>query len=434
MPQEVIQISLRNPLIKILTLVLLLGAGVWSYFAVRWYIGNTLAEYFNPAEGGLIDANRATSLAPSDPMTHWRMAQVAQKNLPLDQQAQAVAEYEKAVSLSPYDYRYWMTLGTAHEQAGDPVKAEQALKRAVALAPAYAYPHWFLGNLYIRNARYDEAFAELRLAAAADQNFQGQLFNLIWEVHSDDLEAAKKAAGPDSATRASFALYLVGRSLFDQGLRVWNGMSSEEKKAAAATAGQIIFTLNSAHRFHDSLQVWNDISAERYHGKIAQIFDGGFEEPVEYGRNGMFGWQVSSHPEIQIGIDPGRRHEGARSLRLLFGVRNDFGGVIVKQLVPVEPRTQYDFEYYIATEKLVTGGPPQIQILDAADETALTSSPTAATDTNQWSRVSLSFKTGDKTEAILVNIMRVSCGTKEAAVCPIFGSVWYDDFSIKRRN
>src|SRR6185369_3090487 len=131
MPQEVLQVNVRNPLIKILLLLLLRGAGVWSYFAVRWYSGNTLAEYFNPAEGGLIDANRATSLAPSDPMTHWRMAQVAQKNLPLDKQAEAVAEYEKAVSLSPNDYRYWMTLGTAHEQAGDPVKAEQALKRAV---------------------------------------------------------------------------------------------------------------------------------------------------------------------------------------------------------------------------------------------------------------------------------------------------------------
>src|ERR1041385_6402279 len=55
-----------------------------------------------------------------------------------------------------------MALGIAQEQAGDPAKAEQALKRAVALAPAYAYPHWYLGNLLLRNNRYDEAFAELQ--------------------------------------------------------------------------------------------------------------------------------------------------------------------------------------------------------------------------------------------------------------------------------
>jgi Tetratricopeptide repeat len=433
MPHEVIQVSVRNPLIKILLILLLLAAGVWSYFAVRWYIGNTLAEYFNPAEGGLDVARRAASLAPTDPLTHWRMAQVSQTNLPLDQQAETVAEYEKAVSLSPYDYRYWMSLGTAHEQAGDSAKAEQALKRAVALAPAYAYPHWYLGNLYVRNGRYDEAFAELRLASTADQDFQGQLFNLIWEVYSDDPEAAKKAVGPDSSTRANFALYLLGRKLFEDGLRVWNGMSREEKKANRAAGEKLILNLVGEHRFHDMLQVWNDISSDKHHGEMGRVFNGSFEEAVE-GRNTVFGWQVTNTPQVQIGIDPARSHEGLRSLRLVFGVRNDLSGVSVKQLIPVQPRTQYDLEYDVCTDKLETGSAPQILIVDAADNNAFVSSPAASTGSSQWTRVSLPFKTGEKTEAIILNIMRVSCGTKEAPVCPIFGSVWYDDFSIKRRD
>ena len=113
-------------------------------------IGNTLAEYFNPTENNLDIAQMAVSMAPDDPLTHWRIAQVSQKVLPLDQQAQAIAEYEKAVSLSPNDYRFWMSLGTAYEQAGDPAKAEHALRRAVALAPSYAYPHWYLGNLLLQ--------------------------------------------------------------------------------------------------------------------------------------------------------------------------------------------------------------------------------------------------------------------------------------------
>ena len=87
MPQEVIQVNVRNPLIKILLILLLVAAGVWSYFAVRWYIGNTLAEYFNPAEGGVIDANRATTLAPGDPLTHWRMPRDARAPEPLCQPA-----------------------------------------------------------------------------------------------------------------------------------------------------------------------------------------------------------------------------------------------------------------------------------------------------------------------------------------------------------
>ena len=158
MPHEVVHLSTRNIVVKALLIVLLLAAGVWSYFVVRWYIGNTLAEYFNPTESNLRVAEMARSLAPNDPLTHWRVAQVEQKSLPLDQQAQSLAEYEKAIALSPNDYRFWMALGTASEQAGDPAKAERALKQAVALAPAYAYPHWYLGNLFLRDGRYDEAF------------------------------------------------------------------------------------------------------------------------------------------------------------------------------------------------------------------------------------------------------------------------------------
>ena len=435
MPQDLIQVSVRNPLIKILLILLLLGAGVWSYFVVRWYIGNTLAEYFNPAEGGLDVVRSAASLAPNDPLTHWRVAQMSQKNLPLDQQAQAVAEYEKAVSLSPYDYRYWMSLGTAHEQAGDTAKAEEALKRAVALAPAYAYPHWYLGNLFLRNARYDEAFAELRRASEADPDFQPQLFNLIWEVYSDDPEAVKKSLGSDPAVKANFALYVIGRKRFDDGLRLWNAMSAPEKYANKAVGEKIIVALNSEYRFHDSLHVWNDISSESYHAEIGRIFDGSFEEPIQYGANTVFGWQVSNAAQVQIGIDPARNHEGSRSLRVVYQVRNDLNGVNVMQLVPVEPRTQYDFECYVSTDKLETGSAPQIQIIDIANNnTELAISPMAATGSSRWTRVGLSFKTSDRTEAVLLKIMRNSCASKETPMCPIYGSVWYDDFSLKRRN
>src|SRR5256714_14565986 len=201
MPQEIAHVSVRNPLIKMLLILLLIAAGVWSYFVVRWYVGNTLAEYFNP-ESSIDTAHIAASLAPNDPLTHWRIAQVSQKTLPLDQQAQAITEYEKAVSLSPNDYRFWMSLGTSHEQSGDPAKAELALRRAIALAPAYAYPHWFLGNLFLRNGRYDEAFAEMRVAADADSDLREQQFHLIWEVYGSDTEASKEAVGPSAGTQA----------------------------------------------------------------------------------------------------------------------------------------------------------------------------------------------------------------------------------------
>ena len=88
-----------------------------------------------------------------------------------------------------------MSLGTAHEQSGDPIKAEQALKQAVALAPAYAYPHWYLGNLYLRNGVTTKLLPSCVSPAEADPELWPQLFNLSWEIYNDDPEGLKNQSG-----------------------------------------------------------------------------------------------------------------------------------------------------------------------------------------------------------------------------------------------
>jgi hypothetical protein len=123
-----------------------------------------------------------------------------------------------------------------------------------------------------------------------------------------------------------------------------------------------------------------------------------------------------------------------KSLRFVFEVRANVEAVNVYQLVPVQPQTAYDLEFYVSTDKLTTAGAPQIDVVDAATTSVLMSSAMAPVGTNGWNRVSLSFKAGEKTEAVIIKIVRFPCVDKETPVCPIFGTVWYDDFSITRRN
>lgn len=376
----------------------------------------------------------ALSMAPDDPLTHWRIAQVSQKTLPLDQQNRAIGEFEKAVSLSPYDYRFWVALGMAHEQSGDPAKAEKALRRAVALAPAYSYPHWYLGNLLIRNARYEEAFAELRTASQADPELLPQLFNLVWEIYSNDPESLKNSVGESSTARAKFALYLINLKRFDEGLGLWNGLSADEKKDNKDTGESIVANLKNDLRFHDAASVWNDVMSEKLHMEIGRVFDGSFEEAVAYSPDTVFGWQVRGAPQMSLGIDPDKSHNGKRSLKMFFQVRSNLEGLNVSQLIPVQQSTEYDFECFVATKDLQTGSAPEIQILDATTGASLGLLPQAPGGSNDWTRHAVAFKTGDKTEAISLKITRSSCSTEETPVCPIFGSIWYDDFTLKRRN
>ena len=436
MPQELVHVNVRNPVVRIVLIVLLGLAAVWSYFAVRWYIGNTMAEYYNPAQTTLDAAEMAIGFGPNDPLTHWRMAQASQKLLPLDKSAQVIAEYEKAVSLSPNDYRFWMALGTANEQAGDSVKGERALRRAVELAPSYAYPRWYLGNLLLRSGRYEEAFKELRLAAEADGDLRPQQFNFLWAIYNDDLESLTKAIGESAQIRAEFALYLLNQQRHDDGLRVWDTLSATEKKSNHSIANSLVANLVLARRFHDSVRVWNDIVPnERYRVEFGKVFDGSFEEAINYGPEMAFGWQVKPVPQLQIGIDPTKSNGGgARSLRLVFQVRTNIESINISQLIPVAANSEYDFEYYFTTEKLETGSAPMVQVLDATDGAILASSLQAPSGSHPWNRVNLAFKTAGKTEAVILRLARVTCSDQETPVCPIFGSIWYDDFSFKRRG
>ena len=122
MPDQLIELKASPPVKAIMTLTVMIALFA-SWFVVRWYIGNTIAEYFHPDEHRLETAQMAVRLAPNDPLPHWRLGNLALRELPPDQISLVVAEYEKAVSLSPHDYRLWMEFGGALEQAGDFEKA-----------------------------------------------------------------------------------------------------------------------------------------------------------------------------------------------------------------------------------------------------------------------------------------------------------------------
>ena len=432
MPDQLIELKLGAPL-KALMMLTLMVALLSSWFVVRWYVGNTIAEYFHPEEHPLETAQMAVKLAPNDPLPHWRLGNLVSKELPPDQITLVVAEYEKAVSLSPHDYRLWMEFGGALEQAGDYDRAEKALREAVKLAPSYAYPRWYLGNLLLRTDHYGEGFAELRQAAEQNDQFQPQLFNLAWQVNKDDFDGLRAAVGDSPGMRAGFSSYLIARERYDEGLRLWNTLNQTEKKEVRIVADSIIASLIKGQHFHQAMDIWNEVSpGPAYNAEVGRIMDGGFENNLAHGPGAVFGWQVQSNSQVQIGIDAMQGHSGSRSLRVYFQVRSHIDTINVSQLVPVKSNTEYDFECYVKTEKVESAETPIIIVADAGSDAALVSSAAAPSGTSGWQRVSLYFKTGEKTEAVKVKMVRNSC--PDSPVCPIFGTVWYDDFNLKARN
>jgi tetratricopeptide (TPR) repeat protein len=401
-----------------------------SWFVVRWYVGNTVAEYAPSVEAGGIDmARMATRWAPGDPFVHWRLASLDEKVFNATNLADAVREYQLAVILSPNDYRYWMELGRSLEATGDIANGEKALQRAVELAPAYSHPRWQYGNLLVREGKLDEAFVQLSRAAEADDLMRPPVFSLAWQVFNGDVDKIATAACSTAAVRIDFATYLIRQEKVDDAVRIWRSVNPADRKAHLDLNEGFKKTLMQSKHFRAVFEVMKETDPDPNGPVPEQFWNGGFERDIEPSSEKSFYWVISSRPQVRVGTDT-TAHSGHGSLRIVFKSSNKLDSIGVAQAIVVTPGTQYHFECFVRTQELTSGATPLISIVDATTNAVLIDSPPAASGTNGWQRITLDFKTNPKSDGIIVKLSRGSCG--EDQVCPIFGTIWYDDFSLQR--
>ncbi len=401
-----------------------------GWFSVRWYVGNTVAEYApDVTEGGIELARLAVRWAPGDPMTHWRLGSLEEKTFSAQNMAAAVAEYREAVRLSPNDYRYWMELGRALESSGDPESSEKALRRAVELAPAYSHPRWLYGNLLLREGKFEEAFNQLGRAAEADAQMRPQVFDLAMRVFDGDIDQIAKVTCATPAARVQFAVYLVNNQKFDEAMRTWSTITPADRRAQLALVKELDNALVQRKQFRKVLNIRREIQPDANLPVVGQIWNGGFESPLTSSHADPFGWVVNSRPAAQIAIDA-LAHTGQGSLRIAFRAPAMLDKIQVSQIVVVEPGAQYRLEYYVRTLDLNSASTPVLSIVDAVDGTALSASEPVPSGTNDWQKITLDFTTNPKHDGITVGFNRAACS--DTKICPIFGSVWYDDFNLQR--
>jgi len=401
-----------------------------SWFVVRWYVGNTMAEYASSGDERAVEMARvATRWAPGDPFTHWRLASLEDKVFSLNGLADAVREYQLAVTLSPNDYRYWMELGRALESSGDIAGGEKALRRAVDLAPAYSHPRWHYGNLLVRVGKMDEGFVQLARAAGADEAMGPPVFNLAWQIFGGDVDQIARVACPSLPVRMQFAIYLVKQARFADAIRIWRTINPAERKDVRAFNEEFLNALLSARQFRAALKVMREVEPDVNKPAPEQFWNGGFESDLAQGASNIFSWTIDSKSQARMGIDTKAR-SGHGSLRIVFNAPTKLDAIPLSQTVVVEPGTHYQIEFYVRTEDLTSGAAPFISIFDATTNIGLASSLPASTGTNDWQRMTLDFKTSPTCDGVILKVSRGSCEKEQ--VCPIFGTIWYDDFSLQR--
>lgn len=389
-----------------------------------------LARYAYGSKGAkatIADFERAIRLDDNDPDQQLMLANAlgdAQRN------QEAIKHCERAVSLRPSDQFYWLELGYLRKLGGDLEGARQAFAQAVTLAPYYGQPHWRLGKCLVDMERRDEGFAELRTAVRRRPSYLGAFIELAWNSNGDDPKAMEDAIRPDDS-RSNIA---VAGFLADKGS--WEDAVHFYHRSGAAGDGYLRGMVRSfidKKRYLDAYRVWQTNHASGPNQCLVErgcLYDAGFEVTDKL-EDSDFVWCVAAQMDSAgAEIDGSVANSGKRSLRIDYHGDSSTSAQLVSQLVLVRPSSRYQLTFRVKTKDLKSIALPIFSIIDTGLASKVAESPALPLGTADWRGVTLEFTTLDHTDAVTLVLSRTAC---EYADCPIFGTVWLDDFAIEKR-
>jgi hypothetical protein len=360
-------------------------------------------------------ADAAVRMSPSDPEAHRARATLQRP----DEAANSLAT---ATALRYRDDYLWIELGNRREEAGDMQGALAALDQAVRWAPHYAHTHWQRGNLLLRMGQTNEAFAALRLAAAANPRYAPNVIDLAWGISHNDLKTTEALLDiNDDKERLAFIRFLArngkGSEVLDQIGLLTAPLSAENKN-------ELVRLLFDSKAFNASYVLYQPSE------KVPSLLNSGFEEPFVLNDSG-FDWIITPQQKTHVAIDVSEKLGGAKSLQINLDGGWDPGTTLLSQTFIVKPDTPYRISFAVKTKDLVTGAPPLMVVHDASNSQLLGTAENFPTATSLWTRMNIDFITLPTSQAAIIRLQRYHC---DSSPCPIFGTLWLDEFSVEQTN
>lgn len=424
--------STRLPMVVVGVAVCVCGVWMSAREGLAHHLaGLALITGYNVGHNAVsVDADRAVAVGNAVPEAHYARAIVLERTGSGD----AIAEFERAITLRAHDYALWLELGGARDRLGDTGGAVAAFRESTRLAPFYARPRWQLGNALFRAGRIQEALRELHLAAQSDPKLAFPVLALMWSALNGSVADVERAFAPQSPPmETALARFLVKQGKVADAMRHFRaagGISADEQRA-------MITDLLAAKDFEAAYEVWS-LNRGNKASDVAQIDNGGFEEPIAIEAHG-FGWKLFQNQQgIEVALDPAERRSGGHSLRVDWSGNGDTLLPIASQIVLVEPGGRYQLRLAARGADLVMLGLPAISVVDASDPTAQSGdyrhsaigrSQPLPKGTSTWQDFSFDFTTSPATRAVIIRIHRENCAIHP---CPAFGHAWFDDFALKK--
>lgn len=429
-------------------LIIVVALAIWlGSFIIKNFLGVSLIAY--GLADGLEDASRdaAVRFASGNPEVLAARGRYLLYRADPPRFAEATGDLERAVQVSPRDYRFRLELAKAYESDGDAARAEATLQTAVELAPKYFETRWALANLRLRLGQTEAALDDLRAAIELsggssprpDYNATFNAFNVAAGAVGVNLEALRRVAPSDNVSQAYLAGFLASRDALDQSLQMWRGMSADDPDSSRSLIFQLLHELQVKGRFTEEKEVWDRLMS--LEGRKANASDNlmsnsGFEEPPLAETYALlvepptgFDWVLRRHTEVRAQRQNEEKHTGTYALQLTFAasMRSEFREI--SQLIAVEPARTYRLSYFVKTKNISTETPPLIEISDARPQGIFIARSVAPSGTNDWVEQSVTLTTHAGTQGLRLTVRSPQLTTIDRSR---IAEVWLDDFKLRK--
>ncbi len=415
-------IKFNSNVFRLVSGSVVLIAIVLATFVVRWTIANTSAQAADQKEVAVLLAE----LSPSDPQTHRASAILHEKAFEPGDLEIALLEYEKAAAACPYNYLFWLSLGSARTRAGEIEKAEAALRRAHALAPNYSRVQWALGNLLLREGRDDEGYSAVRKAIENDPSLTPSAVTLAMQLSpGDDVGSIEQRLGASSHIYINLALLLVQQERFEEARAIWRKASiSSDKVVSTDTVNALKQSAISAKQFRLAAEIGSALSGEDK-ATVGTVSNAGFESPVRAQNAGDFDWRVPQQQFPQYAVTDAKKASGKFSLVAAVSSNDakELNGI--SQTIAVEPGKSYSLRFsYLSNVN--SNAEYFWEVLAAADMKQLSRSPKLL-PTDNWQTATIDLLVPPEYDGIVIRLARAAC---TGSACTSSGNLWFDDFDL----
>jgi hypothetical protein len=419
MEMKEIKFSSAPARIFLVALMILMVVGAWltarTGLGVAVGIGAPVKEV----------ADLGKELAPGNAFVHLASASILEKSFMPDDLPKALKEYEKAVTLSPNDFRLWLELSRAYERYGEFEKAERAFKRTSDLAPNYAVVQWNFGNFLLRRGRTDEAFVFIRGAARSDRSLIETAAALSWTLFNGDVSKITSSFGDTPNLRAGLAVHLSLLQRFDEAVELWKSIPADSREELKVADETLVSRLMEAHQYNKAVEILR-LRKEAALPQIGMVSNSGFEEEILVNDANIFEWKIGESSGIHVGLDDTESRTGKRSFLIVF----DTDGRTfrdISQVVVVVPNRSYRLSVSQKSDFRTSAS------MRWVIQNPMTGEKIASTSvvpmTSDWADVTVDFTVPDGLEGVIVRLVRDGCSTQ---ICPIYGKVWFDDVALFR--